>query len=111
MPDDLKKMADAITPEYLMNAVKSLDRRFVTAVKVERWVAALNEFHNSDFRCTAQELEELSKANNDPASYAELTDDEKAMQTIMNEKVDLIRIIVERLPRLFGHIIPLRTTK
>lgn len=105
---DIPKLADAITPEQLIKSVKSLDPRFVTAIKVERWVAALNEFHNTDFRCTVQELQALSEANNNKESYAELNDEEKLMQHMMNEKIELVKIIAERLPRMFGHIIPLK---
>lgn len=103
---DLKKVSESVTVEQLVNAVKSVDKRVVTAIKVERWIAALHEFHNADFRCTTEELQALSAANND--NFQELSPEEKEMQRIMNEKIELVAIIVKKLPMMFGHILPIR---
>lgn len=106
MDNGLKKVSESVTVEQLVNAVKSVDKRVVTAIKVERWISAINEFHNADFRCTIEELAALSAANND--NFGELSPEEKEMQRVMNEKIELVQFIVQRIPRMFGHILPVR---
>lgn len=93
MDEPLNLNLDKDKMRELIQSPKSVAKR------VELWMAALMEFR-ATFHVTIEQLQELSAINNDMTSYDELTDEEKMFQQIMNEKIELVKIIHERLPRI-----------
>lgn len=89
-----------ISHSEMAQAIENVDQRIITAIKVERWIAAICEFKNL-FYCTVEELRELRMAN--AGNFAELTMEEKAMQQAMHDKLDIVEYILNNIPKVIDH--------